>query len=151
MRCFDLGNEVRDTVDQMAVLAAEKGQSLQCTVTGLAQVEADPSQIKQVVVNLIDNAIKYTQAGGRIDVRVVASSGVALLEVSDNGPGIPQEALSRVFDRFFQVNKVQSREIGGAGLGLSIAKAICTANRGSVQVENLEVTGTRFRVSLPLA
>ena len=113
-------------------------------------VEADPSQIKQVTVNLIDNAIKYTQTGGRIVVRVAASAGTAFLEVSDNGPGIPREALPKVFDRFFQVNKTQSRELGGAGLGLSIVKSICAANHGSVHVESVEGAGACFRVKLPV-
>jgi len=103
------------------------------------------------VLNLLDNAIKYTHRGGRIDVRVGTRNGKAVLEVSDNGPGIPEESLLLVFERFYRVDKARSRELGGAGLGLSIVKSIVTAHRGRVEVHSKEGEGSRFIVELPLA
>jgi signal transduction histidine kinase len=107
--------------------------------------------MKQVVVNLLDNAIKYTPTGGAVSLEVEAREGKAVLEVADTGIGIPAAALPRVFERFFRVDKARSREHGGAGLGLSIVKSICTAHRGRVEVTSTPGQGSRFRVELPLA
>jgi len=98
-------------------------------------VEGDQARLKQVVVNLLDNAIKYTLQGGTVALTVSAFDGKAVLEVADNGVGIPPEALPRIFDRFFRVDQARSRELGGAGLGLSIVKAICTAHHGRVEAK----------------
>ena len=102
-------------------------------------------------MNLLDNAIKYTPSGGRIDVAVVAQNNRAVIEVADNGIGIPPELRSLVFDRFYRVDKARSREMGGAGLGLSIVRAICKAHGGGVHVRARHGTGTTFVVELPLA
>jgi len=104
-----------------------------------------------VAVNLLDNAIKYTPAGGEIHVRTSARENKALLDVSDNGIGIPNEALPHVFERFYRVDKARSRQLGGAGLGLSIVKSICVAHAGRVEVQSKEGQGSSFRVELPLA
>jgi len=104
-----------------------------------------------VVVNLLDNAIKYTAEGGAISLTVSAQNGKALLEVADNGIGILSDALPYVFDRFFRVDKARSRDLGGAGLGLSIVKSICAAHGGRVEVQSTEGRGSRFKVELPLA
>jgi signal transduction histidine kinase len=114
-------------------------------------VEGDRARLKQVVVNLLDNAIKYTPDGGAVHLKVTASDGHALLEVTDTGVGIPTEAVPHVFDRFFRVDQVRSRELGGAGLGLAIVKSICSAHGGVVDVQSAVARGSRFRVKLPLA
>ena len=114
-------------------------------------VEGDLSRLKQVAVNLLDNAIKYTPGGGNVEIAVDVKGANAVLEVSDDGIGIPREALPLVFDRFYRVDKARSRDSGGAGLGLSIVKSICTAHRGKVSVESKEGKGSRFTVELPLA
>jgi signal transduction histidine kinase len=114
-------------------------------------VEGDRARIKQVVVNLLDNAIKYTPPGGTITLNVRAQGGNAVLEVADTGMGIPADALAHIFERFFRVDKARSRDAGGAGLGLAIVKSICAAHGGSVEVESAEGKGSRFRVELPLA
>jgi len=98
-----------------------------------------------------DRAIKYTPAGGLVGVKVRASNGHAMLEVNDNGVGIPAEALPHIFERFYRVDKARSRQMGGAGLGLSIVKAIVTAHGGQVRVESVEGRGSRFLVELPVA
>jgi heavy metal sensor kinase len=148
---FDLAELAATTADQMNLLAEDKGISVLCEAKQPVLVEGDRARLKQVVVNLLDNAIKYTSGGGKIHLRVARQNGHALLEVEDNGIGIPVEALPHVFERFFRVDKARSRDQGGAGLGLSIVKSICTAHGAEVQVESEPGKGSRFRVKLPLA
>jgi two-component system sensor histidine kinase VicK len=113
-------------------------------------VDGDRTRLKQVIVNLLDNAIKYTHRGGSIHIKVSARDGQAVLEVSDNGIGIPDAALPHVFKRFYRVDKARSRELGGAGLGLSIVESIVLAHRGRVEVQSKDGEGTRFVVELPV-
>lgn len=148
---FDLARLAGSTADQMALLAEDKGISVQCDLEQNVTVEGDQSRIKQVVVNLLDNAIKYTPAGGSVTLRVQGREGEAALEVSDTGIGIPSAALPHVFERFFRVDAARSREVDGAGLGLAIVKSICSAHGGRVEVESVENGGSTFKVKLPLA
>jgi two-component system phosphate regulon sensor histidine kinase PhoR len=135
----------------MSLLAEDKSISMHCHASDKVMVEGDRARLKQVTVNLLDNAIKYTTAGGRIDIRVARRGEKAILEINDTGIGIPGDALPRVFERFFRVDKARSRDLGGAGLGLSIVKSICTAHRGTVHLDSKEGQGTRIVVELPLA
>jgi two-component system OmpR family sensor kinase len=146
----DLAELAATTADQMCLLAEDENISITCRCDEKVTVRGDRARLKQVLVNLLDNAIKYSQAGGRIEVTIGRRDGHAVLEVSDNGLGIPAEALPHVFDRFFRVDKARSREMGGAGLGLSIVRSICTAHHGRVHVQSKEGTGTRFTVELPV-
>jgi heavy metal sensor kinase len=150
-RRFDLAPLAADTAGQMSLLAKDKGISVNCNVEQEAGVEGDRARIKQVVVNLLDNAIKYTPPGGSIQINVRARGSKAILEVVDTGIGIPAGALPHVFERFFRVDKARSRGAGGAGLGLAIVKSICTAHGGQVGVASAEGRGSRFTVELPLA
>jgi signal transduction histidine kinase len=113
------------------------------------EIEGDAVRIAQVVANLLDNAIKYTDEGGRITVRVSKESDTARFEVADTGIGIAAHALPHLFERFYRADKSRSRSSGGAGLGLAIVKAICTAHQGDVSIASLEGSGTRVTVSLP--
>jgi heavy metal sensor kinase len=148
---FDLAGLATSTADQMALLAEDKNISINCQATQNVWVEGDRARMKQVVVNLLDNAIKYTDRGGAVALTVGARDRKAVLEVTDTGVGIPPEALPRVFERFFRVDKARSREQGGAGLGLSIVKSICAAHQGRVEANSAPGQGSRFRVELPLA
>jgi heavy metal sensor kinase len=148
---FDLARLAADTAGQMYLLAEDKGISFNCNVEREAGVEGDRARIKQVVVNLLDNAIKYTPSGGSVHLNVRVEDGHAILEVIDTGIGIPPAALPHVFDRFFRVDDARSRDAGGAGLGLAIVKSICTAHGGRVEVESTEGKGSRFILNLPLA
>jgi heavy metal sensor kinase len=148
---FNLSELVVTTANQMELLAADKNISVTCHSEPGAIVNGDRPRIKQVVVNLLDNAIKYTPEGGQIHVNVATRNGNAILEVADNGIGIPREAMPRLFDRFFRVDKARSRELGGAGLGLAIVKSICSAHGGGIRAESKEGEGSRFIVELPLA
>jgi signal transduction histidine kinase len=148
---FDLAQLAASTADQMFLLAEDKKIALACTAAKGVWVEGDRARLKQVVVNLLDNAIKYTPQDGAVTVTVSAIDSKAVLDVADNGMGIPPEALPRIFDRFFRVDKARSRELGGAGLGLSIVKSICAAHHGLVEASSTPGQGSRFRVELPLA
>jgi len=148
---FDLARLAASTADQMSLLGEDKHIKVNCTAARNVWVEGDQARMKQVVVNLLDNAIKYTPPGGAVGLTVSARDSQAILEVADNGMGIPAEALPRVFERFFRVDKARSREQGGAGLGLSIVRSICTAHHGRVEVLSTPGHGSLFRVELPLA
>lgn len=148
---FDLAKVVAATADQMSLLAEDKGISVNCNVEPGVSVKGDRARIKQVVVNLLDNAIKYTPPGGSIHLNVLTRGGKAMIEVADTGIGIPAGALPHVFERFYRVDKARSREAGGAGLGLAIVKSICAAHGGNVEVESKENQGACFKVELPLA
>lgn len=147
---FNLGELVRSTADQMSLLAEDKQISIKCHAAGPLIIDADRARLKQVAVNLLDNAIKYTPEGGKIDVRIASREDKAVISVTDDGIGIPAEALPHVFDRFYRVDKARSRQLGGTGLGLSIVKSICTAHSGRVKVESKEGQGSCFTVELPL-
>ena len=147
---FDLAQLAAGTADQMALLAEDKNIRVTCAATKGVWVEGDRARLKQVVVNLLDNAIKYTAQGGAVTLTVGTKDSKALLEVADNGMGIPPEALPLVFERFYRVDKARSRDQGGAGLGLSIVKSICTAHQGRVEARSSPGQGSCFRVELPL-
>jgi signal transduction histidine kinase len=147
---LDLGELAASTVDEMTLLAEEKSIRLRTHRPAVVHVEGDRTRLQQVIVNLIDNAIKYTQKGGKVEINVDREGNTAVLEVSDNGSGIPSHALPHVFERFYRADKARSRARGGAGLGLSIVKAICAAHNAEVKVSSQEGQGSCFRVELPL-
>ena len=147
---FDLSELAKTTAEQMNLLAEDKGISIAVETKQLATVKGNRVRIKQVVVNLLDNAIKYTPAKGAIHLRVLAANGHAMLEVQDNGIGIPPDALPHIFERFYRVDEARSAESESAGLGLAIVKAICTAHGAEVEAESAVGKGSCFRVKLPL-
>ena len=147
---LDLGELASSTAEQMRLLAEEKSILFRCQAAPDIYVEGDRSRLQQVIVNLIANAIKYTPDTGEVVVRVRSEGPVAVLEVSDNGVGISAEALPHVFERFYRADKARSRNSGGAGLGLAIAKAICTAHGAEIKVSSEEGEGSSFTVELPL-
>lgn len=112
---------------------------------------ADPDALRQVLDNLVDNAIKYTPNGGRITARWHATADRVSFEIEDSGIGIPDRDLPRVFERFYRVDKARSREVGGTGLGLAIVKHLVQAMRGQVRVASQVGKGTTFKVTLPRA
>jgi heavy metal sensor kinase len=146
----DIGNIATSTAEQMHLLAEEKSISMRGNAAEEVWVEGDRSRLKQVVVNLIDNAIKYTPHGGMVIVTVSTDDRFARLEVGDNGIGIAPQALPYIFERFYRADKARSRESGGSGLGLAIVKAICSAHGGEVKVVSREGLGSNFIVELPL-
>lgn len=149
---FDLAKLVDSTADQMALLAEDKAIGISRHTSEAVWIQGDRARLKQVIVNLLDNAIKYTLPGGRVRLEVSATKeGRARLSVADTGIGIPKEALGHVFDRFFRVDKARSRDVGGAGLGLAIVKSIVNAHSGKVGVDSMYGDGSCFWIELPLA
>lgn len=120
-----------------------------CEESVLAPV--NPPLLEQALINLIDNAVKYSPEGGSVDVRLAKQGGELVLSVKDDGPGIPREHLPRIFERFYRVDKARSRDLGGTGLGLAIVKHIAQAHGGSVTVESVVGRGSVFRIHLPLS
>ena len=147
----DLGAVAISTADQLHLLADEKSIVLQFQVATGVFVEADQIRLRQVIANLLDNAIKYTSESGWVKMSVKHDGGNAILEVEDNGVGIAEEALPHIFERFYRADKARSRLSGGSGLGLSIVKAICTAHGALVKVFSAEGEGSTFRVEWPTA
>ena len=147
---FDLAELVRTTTDQLSLLAEDKKISMSCAAETPLFVQGDRSRIKQVLVNLLDNAIKYTPEKGMVQVRVQTGNGHAELEVEDSGIGIPRKDLPHVFDRFYRVDQARSADSASAGLGLSIVKAICAAHGADVEAVSVPTVGSRFTVKLPL-
>jgi heavy metal sensor kinase len=148
---LELGALVAATAEQIDPIAQEKGVTVACSSEGRIEVAGDRFRLQQIVVNLLDNAIKYSPAGGRIALNTRTVNGEAVLEVLDDGPGIPAEALPHVFDRFFRADSVRTHSVNGTGLGLAIVRSICLAHGGSAEAANRPEGGCRITVRLPLA
>ena len=146
----DLVEVVAVTLDHMSLLAEEKHISLRFKAGAGIYVTGDSMRLKQIVVNLVDNAIKYTPDGGDVSVSVTAEQTKAIMKVTDTGIGIPAASLPLVFNRFYRADQARSRESGGTGLGLSIVKAICGVHGGEAFVDSIDGRGTTFRIELPL-
>jgi heavy metal sensor kinase len=142
---------VQEASSLLDVLAEERGQTLSIDGDSSIHVEADGVILRQVVINLLDNAIKYSPQGGHISVRVVRSDpGSACVEVEDCGPGIPPEHRDKVFERFYRIDEARSREAGGAGLGLALAKWGAEAHGGRLELDSTK-TGCIFRLFLSVS
>src|SRR5262249_11339172 len=145
----DLGELVGGVAEALRPVAESKRLALVTDLTAGVVVHGDPVRLRQVAMNLIDNAVKYTTEGGSIRVAVGRRGGDAEITITDTGVGIPAEHLPRVFERFYRVDKARSRELGGTGLGLSIARSIATAHGGRVEVDSAPGRGTAVRGTLP--
>jgi len=142
---------VKDCARAAQVLASRKGVRLKLEndSTSIA-LNADEELIKRMILNLLDNAVKYTPEGGEISLALEKHNGSAEIVVRDTGIGLSQTDQQRVFDRFYRVDKARSRALGGAGLGLSIARSIVEAHGGNITVDSTPRHGSTFTVSLPL-
>ena len=141
---------ILDVVDQLEMKAKKRNVNIVVEDPRLERymVEADIEKIKQVLINLMVNAIKYGKEGGEVLVRTFDMDENVLVEVADNGNGIPQKHLSKIFERFYRVDKSRDREQGGSGLGLSIVKHIIEAHNQSINVRSTLGTGTTFSFTL---
>src|SRR5262249_22797786 len=144
----DVGALAARAAETLRVLAEEKEQTLTVDADGVVNARCDPALLRQGIVNLVDNAIKYTPGRGTIHVGVrLLQTGYAAIEVKDTGPGIARAHQGRIFERFYRVEA--SRPSGGMGLGLAITRWTVEANGGRVEVESEEGRGSLFRVVLP--
>ena len=147
---FDLGDLVKKCQDKLAIEAKKKNHNVNCFVTAdVPPVYADKYDIERVVLNILSNSIKYTKEGGEIKIYVGFVYNDAYIKVFDNGIGIPEEDLSRIFERFYRVDKARTREMGGTGLGLSIAKEILDKNGGSIDIKSVVGQGTEVVIKIP--
>lgn len=147
---FDLGQLARDVALSLGILAEERDQQLALDITNGVIVAADRLVLREAVTNVLDNAIKYGPAGSTVAIRVERAGTQALLAVGDEGPGIPPEHRERIFHRFFRMDEARSRDRGGAGLGLAIAKWAVEINGGQITVDQRPAGGSEFRIVLPL-
>jgi signal transduction histidine kinase len=148
---LDLGRFAAETVRDLGPVAADRQMRLEVSSPEKpVYVFADGGRLQQVLHNLIENALQYTEAGGRIHVRVGAVPGEALLSVSDTGVGIPEDDLPYVFERFFRSKRSRRANPGGSGLGLSIVRWIVEAHKGKITVESSPGKGSTFTVRLPV-
>ena len=142
---------IEQVLTQYEQVFADKELTLDYRPDSKIIVQGDEECMRQILDNLVSNAIRYTQAGGKITIRLNTHSAYGVLSVSDTGIGIPQKDIERVFERFYRVDKDRSRELGGTGLGLSIVKHMASSMQGSVTVESEVSKGSTFSVFLPLA
>lgn len=145
----DLCELVRETADDLSVLAEEKSQTVSIHADESVTASADRMILRHAVLNLLDNAIKYSPADGLIHITVRGDSGHAAISIRDNGPGIPASDHQRIFDRFYRLDKARSRELGGSGLGLSIAKWAVEAHGGRIELQSEPGKGSTFTIILP--
>ncbi len=146
----NLGMLVRELFDDSEMLAEGKHIHVSLAKNDPITIVGDKVRLRQLFLNIIDNAIKYTPDGGAVTLSVERRNGAAVFQVSDTGIGISPEDITRVFDRFYRVDKARSREIGGTGLGLSIAKWIAELHRGKISVQSEVDKGSVFTVELPI-
>ena len=147
---FDLGELVKKCQEKLAIEIKKKNHTVNCFVTAdVPLVYADKDDIERVVLNIMTNSIKYTQDGGEIKIYVGFVYNDAYIKIFDNGIGIPEDDLSRIFERFYRVDRARTREMGGTGLGLSIAKEILDKNGGSIDIKSKVGEGTEVVIRIP--
>ena len=147
---FDLGQMVKDCQAKLAIEIKKKNHQIENFVTAdVPKVIADKDDIERVVLNILTNSIKYTPDGGLIKIYVGFVYTDAYIKIIDNGIGIPEEDLNRIYERFYRVDKSRTREMGGTGLGLSIAKEILDKNAGSIDIKSKVGEGTEVVIKVP--
>ena len=147
----DLGAVARRVADLLQPASQSRKQTLKLEVPdSVPRILGNPDYLERAVSNLIDNAVKYSPEGGVVTVTVGYSHESVVVEVQDNGIGIPAADLDRIFERFYRVDRSRSREMGGTGLGLSIVKHVAQVHGGSVEVSATPGVGSRFRLKIPL-
>jgi two-component system sensor histidine kinase VicK len=152
MKKVSLVELVKSSVDKIMMEAKAKGQRLEClSENEIPDIMADYDRLEQVMLNILSNAIKYTPERGKITISVAKVSGDICVKIADNGIGIPKEDMTRIFERFYRVDKARSREMGGTGLGLAIAKEIIEAHSGSITITSETGGGTEVTVKIPAA
>lgn len=147
----DLSAMIEELRENMEPVAADKSIALLAEVApDLPRVHGDADRLRQVLVNLLANALHYTPQGGRVEVRAWHEGSQVRVTVSDTGPGIAPENLPHIFDRFYRADKARARSTGGSGLGLAIVRSLVTLHGGTVRADSRPGEGSRFTVTLPV-
>jgi signal transduction histidine kinase len=146
---LQLDQIVLELFEDSAILASKKNITVDLRHVDEITINGDKVRLRQLLLNLLDNAIKFTPENGRVMLALIRTNGEAQIIVEDTGIGIPEEDLPRIFDRFYRVEKGRSREMGGSGLGLAIAQWVVHAHNGSIEVQSQPHAGTTFTVHLP--
>ncbi|MCA9500011.1 MAG: heavy metal sensor histidine kinase [Nitrospira sp.] len=149
LQSLDLPPLVKEVVSELSVLADESGIHLQTESQPVPPLLGDASQLKQALINLLDNSLRHTPSGGRIAVRVESHDRSICLSVEDTGPGIDAQHLPHLFERFYRVDQARDRQSGGTGLGLAIVKEIVEAHGGTIHAQSQVGNGTTFTITLP--
>jgi signal transduction histidine kinase len=149
-KSINLGKVVEECIETSSPVADSRGIQLNADLRRVPKLDGDRARLAQMLDNLVSNALKFTPKGGRVDVRLRARDGTAVLEVEDTGLGIPADEQGQLFERFFRSSNATQGAIPGSGLGLTITKAIVERHGGRIEVESTESVGTTVRVSLPL-
>ncbi|MDR0951785.1 MAG: cell wall metabolism sensor histidine kinase WalK [Oscillospiraceae bacterium] len=148
---FSIEKSIRDVYNATLLEAERLGHSFTAEIAQpLPEIVGDRSRLEQVLLNLVSNAIKYTRDGGRIEISAEAAGGFVNISVKDNGIGIPEEDLPKIFERFYRVDKARSRQFGGTGLGLAIVQEIVNRHNGKIEVRSRLGEGTEVVVALPV-
>jgi len=147
-RPFELRAVVDEVAAELGPVAADRGITVSAAGE-LVEVEGDRDRLRQVVANLVDNAVKYSHEGGEVRITTWQRNGEAGVSVADDGVGLPSDALAHVFDRFYRVDDARVGDHGGSGLGLAICREIATAHGGRVWAESEPGSGARFCLAVP--
>lgn len=148
---FDLSQLVSSVTEKLSISAKNSGHRIKLDINMSSPVcFGEPDAIEQVITNIISNSIKYTPGGGKIEIGCYGDFSKAYITVRDNGIGIPESDLPRIFERFYRVDKARSRQSGGTGLGLAIAKEIILRHGGTIEIESPNQRGTIVKITLPL-
>lgn len=148
---FDLSQLISSVVEKLSISAKQTGHIVKLDINMSSPIcFGEPDAIEQVITNIISNAIKYTPGGGKVNIKCYGDFSKAYITVQDNGIGIPESDLPRIFERFYRVDKARSRQSGGTGLGLAIAKEIILRHEGTIEIESPQQKGTIVKIMLPL-
>jgi len=147
---FNVNDLISEVIEIMNTISSEKNVKIMCLFDDEATVYGDKNRFKQMMINLIDNAVKYTNPGGEVKITTIKDEAKLYIAVEDNGIGIEKKHIDRLFERFYRTDKSRSRAEGGTGLGLAIVKHIVKNFDGIIKVESEVDVGSKFTVIIPL-
>ncbi|KNY27049.1 two-component system histidine kinase PnpS [Pseudobacteroides cellulosolvens] len=148
--CHNINDTFKEIYDILEGVAEKKGIKLHFEIENYITIDANKNRIKQMLINLVDNAIKYNKDNGTVTIKAIKKEGTITFTIKDTGIGIDEEHIPRIFERFYRVDKGRSRNMGGTGLGLSIVKHIVNLYNGSINVTSKPGSGTEFIIQLPI-